>query len=95
MPPRVHEAFHSSFAPTDPMVCFPPYLLGRIGPLMLGSHTLFLLGIVLLAAGSVLEAGATSAVKAVKMSVKLVAGRPVAGAGITQGEPERMGGTDE
>ena len=46
------------------VVCSPPYLLGRIGLLMLGSHTLFVLGIVLLSAGLVLEAGATSAVKA-------------------------------
>ena len=43
---------------------------------MLGSHTLFFLGIVLLSVGLVLEAGATSAVKAVKMSAKLVAGQP-------------------
>jgi hypothetical protein len=62
------------------VVCSPPYLLGRIGILMLGSHTLFLLGIVLLSVGLVLEAGATSAVKAIKMSAKLVAGRPVGGA---------------
>jgi hypothetical protein len=77
------------------VVCSPPYLLGRIGLLMLGSNTLFFLGIVLLAAGLVLEAGATSAVKAVKMSAKLVAGQPAAGAGMTQGEPERMGSADE
>ena len=60
------------------VVCSPPYLLGRIGLLMLGSHTLFFLGVVLLSVGLVLEAGATSAVKAVKMSAKLVAGQPVA-----------------
>ena len=60
------------------VVCSPPYLLGRIGLLMLGSHALFFLGVVFLSAGLVLEAGATSAVKAVKMSAKLVAGQPVA-----------------
>ena len=61
------------------VVCSPPYLLGRIGLLLLGSNTLFLLGIVLLAVGAVLEAGATSAVKTIKMSAKLVAAQPVAG----------------
>jgi hypothetical protein len=55
-------------------VCTPPYMLGRIGILMLGSHSLFILGIVLLAIGFALEAGATAAVKAIKMSAKLVAG---------------------
>ena len=66
------------------VVCSPPYLLGRIGLLMLGSHTLFFLGVVLLSVGLVLEAGATSAVKTVKMSAKLVAGQPVAA---TESEP--------
>ena len=66
------------------VVCSPPYLLGRIGLLMLGSNTLFFFGIVLLAAGLVLEAGATSAVKAVKMSAKLVAGQPTASAQVKQ-----------
>ena len=59
------------------VVCSPPYLLGRIGILLLGSKTWFFLGIVLLLVGLVLEAGATSAVKAIKMSAKLVAGQPV------------------
>jgi hypothetical protein len=58
------------------VVCSPPYLLGRIGLLLLGSSTLFVLGIVLLTVGFVLEAGATSAVKTIKMSAKLVAGEP-------------------
>ena len=62
------------------VVCSPPYLLGRIGLLMLGSNTPFFLGVVLLTAGFVLDAGATSAVKTVKMSAKLVAGQPVGGA---------------
>ena len=62
------------------VVCTPPYLLGRIGLLMLGSHALFFLGVVLVSAGLVLEAGTTSAVKAVQMSAKLVAGQPVAAA---------------
>jgi hypothetical protein len=63
------------------VVCSPPYVLGRLGILMLGSHTLFFLGIVLLSVGLVLEAGATSAVKAIKMSAKLVAGQPSSRAG--------------
>lgn len=56
------------------LVCTPPYVLGRIGILLLGSHVLFVLGIVLLAVGLALQAGATGAVKAIKMSAKLAAG---------------------
>jgi hypothetical protein len=58
------------------VVCTPPYLLGRVGILMLGSHTLFILGIVVLAFGVTLQAGATGAVKTVKMSAKLLAAGP-------------------
>ena len=58
------------------VVCTPPYLLGRVGILMLGSHTLFFLGIIFLAVGAALEAGAEGAVKAVKVSAKLVIGHP-------------------
>jgi hypothetical protein len=57
------------------VVCTPPYLLGRVGLIMLESHTLFILGCVLMAIGLTLQAGATGAVKAVKMSAKLVSGR--------------------
>jgi hypothetical protein len=56
------------------VVCTPPYVLGRVGLLMLGSHTLFIAGCVVLAIGVTLQAGATGAVKAVKMSAKLVSG---------------------
>ena len=59
------------------VVCSPPYALGRIGILMLGSHALFIPGIFVLALGLVLESGATGAVKAVKVSAKLVAGHPL------------------
>jgi hypothetical protein len=52
----------------------PPYLLARIGILMLGSRVLLIPGIVLLAVGFTLQAGATGAVKAIKMSVSLVVG---------------------
>ena len=64
------------------VVCTPPYVLGRIGLLMLGSHTLFIFisGVIVFAVGLTLQAGATSAVKAVKMSAKLVSGnRPEPG----------------
>jgi hypothetical protein len=57
------------------VVCTPPYVIGRIGLLMLGSHALFVPGVVVLAVGATLQAGATSAVKTVKMSVSLLAGR--------------------
>ncbi len=62
------------------IVCTPPYVLGRVGLLMLGSHTLFILGCVVIAIGVTLQAGATGAVKAVKMSAKLLSGsRPDTG----------------
>jgi hypothetical protein len=57
------------------VVCTPPYVLGRIGLLLLGSNTLFAFGVVALALGLTLQAGATGAVKAIKMSAKLVAGQ--------------------
>ena len=56
------------------IVCTPPYVLARIGLLLLGTHTFFVLGVVLLAIGLSLQSGATGAVKAIKMSSKLVAG---------------------
>jgi hypothetical protein len=55
------------------VVCTPPYLLARAGILMLGSHVLFIPGIVVLTVGVTLQAGATGAVKTIKMSAKLVA----------------------
>ena len=61
------------------VICTPPYILGRVGLLMLGSKVLFPLGVVFFAAGLILEAGATGAVKAVRMSAKLVSGRNQAG----------------
>ena len=57
------------------VICTPPYALGRVGLLMLGSSTLFVLGVILLAIGFTLQAGATGAVKTIKMSAKLVSGR--------------------
>src|SRR6201999_2977009 len=40
-------------------VCTPPYLLGRIGILMLGSPVPFVRGVILMALGFPLQAGAT------------------------------------
>ena len=56
------------------LVCTPPYVIGRLGILLLGSHVLFVVGVVLLAFGLTLQAGATGAVKAIKMSMKLAVG---------------------
>lgn len=60
-------------------ICSPPYALGRIGILMLGSHVLFIPGIFVVALGFTLQAGATGAVKAIKMSASLTAARRAAG----------------
>jgi len=61
------------------VICTPPYALGRLGLAMLGwSSTFFVLGIILFAVGLTLQAGATGAVKTIKMSAKLVGGRKLA-----------------
>ena len=72
------------------VVCTPAYAIGRIGILMLGSKTLFALGVILLVIGFTLQAGATGAIKAIKMSAKLVAGNlssPQAGTQTAEGGP--------
>jgi uncharacterized membrane protein len=57
------------------LICTPPYVIGRIGILLLGSGgVLFALGVVLLTLGLTVQAGATGAVKAIKMSAKLASG---------------------
>jgi hypothetical protein len=56
-------------------VCTPPYVLGRLGILMLGSKVLLIPGIFVIAIGVTLQAGATGAVRAIKLSVSLTAGR--------------------
>jgi hypothetical protein len=56
------------------IVCTPAYLVGRLGILLLGSSALFPLGVVVLIIGLMLQAGASGAVKAIKMSAKLAAG---------------------
>jgi hypothetical protein len=59
------------------VICTPPYVLGRVGLIMIGSTTevIFALGVLFFAVGLTLQAGATGAVKTVKMSAKLVSGR--------------------
>jgi hypothetical protein len=56
-------------------VSAPPYILGRVGLLMLGSKALLIPGIVLIAVGVTLQAGATGAVRAIKMSASLTGTR--------------------
>jgi uncharacterized membrane protein len=53
------------------VVSTPAYVLGRVGLLMIGSPFLRFPGVVLFLLGFTLQAGATSAVKAVKMGAKL------------------------
>ena len=53
------------------VVSTPAYVLGRVGLLMIGSPFLRFPGILLFILGFTLQAGATSAVKAVKMGAKL------------------------
>jgi hypothetical protein len=53
------------------IVCTPTYIVGRVGILLLGSR-LLVIGVVLIILGFTLQAGATGAVKAIKMSAKLV-----------------------
>ena len=57
------------------IICTPPYVISRVGEGFLGNGSLFALGVALVAIGLTLEAGATGAVKAVKVSAKLLAGR--------------------
>jgi hypothetical protein len=58
-------------------VCTPPYLLGRLGILALGSSAIgvFILGLFAVSLGVTLQAGATGAVRAIKMSATLTASR--------------------
>jgi hypothetical protein len=77
------------------VVCTPPYLLGRIGILMLGTKALLIPGIIVFAIGLTLQAGATGAVKTVKLSAKLLPEHQphlaAAGAGAAGGEPPAGG----
>ena len=73
------------------VICTPPYALGRVGLLMLGSSTFFVLGIILFAIGITLQAGATGAVKTIKMSAKLVGGRELADTQEPPGDSANLG----
>ena len=73
------------------VICTPPYALGRVGLLMLGSSTFFVLGIILFAIGITLQAGATGAVKTIKMSAKLVGGRELADTQEPPGDAANLG----
>lgn len=53
----------------------PPYLLGRIGLLMIGVPVIRIPGFVIFLAAATLQAGATSAVRAVKLGARLGGGR--------------------
>jgi len=69
------------------IVCSPPYAIGRLGIILLGSKTFFALGVALLVVGIILQTGATTTVKTVKMSSKLVAGSQVKNPQNEVGEP--------
>lgn len=52
-------------------VTAPPYILARVGILMLGSPALVVPGILLFSVGFILQAGATGAVRAIKLNAAL------------------------
>jgi hypothetical protein len=56
------------------IVCTPPYTLARIGILLLGWHVTFAIGVILIAFGLTLQAGASGAINAIKISTRLVTG---------------------
>jgi hypothetical protein len=63
-----------SYSRRDKLICTPPYLLGRLGIVMVGSRPLLIPGILVLALGFSLQAGTTGAVRAVRMGAALTAG---------------------
>jgi hypothetical protein len=63
------------------IICTPPYVISRVGEGLLGNGSLFAFGVALIVIGLTLEAGATGAVKAIKVSAKLLAGRSPAAPG--------------
>jgi hypothetical protein len=73
-------------------VCTPPYLLGRIGSLMLGSHVLLIPGLITVAVGLTLQAGATGAVRAIKLGAALATATPVEQAVTGEGSLGASGG---
>ena len=96
-PPRRRDKLAASAVggAVGAVVCTPPYLLGRLGILMLGSKVLLIPGIVFIAVGLTLQAGATGAVKAVKMSAKLVdPGSPTSSESAAPGAPSAQTAAD-
>ncbi len=75
-------------------VCAPPYLIGRLGLVFLGSSALFPLGVILLVIGIILYAGAEGVVKSVKVSAKLLVKVPSADDG-GQSLEAAVGGSGE
>src|SRR6201986_5369567 len=63
------------------IICTPPYVISRVGEGLLGSGSLFAFGVALIVIGLTLEAGATGAVKAIKVSAKLLGNRSSAAPG--------------
>jgi hypothetical protein len=63
------------------IICTPPYVISRVGEGLLGNGSLFAFGVALIVIGLTLEAGATGAVKAIKVSAKLLGGRSPAAPG--------------
>jgi hypothetical protein len=70
-------------------VCTPPYLLARLGLLMLGSSVLRIVGFFMLTLGVTLHAGATGSVRAIKMSASLIGGASPGRAGTHTAEQAR------
>ncbi len=54
------------------IVCAPAYVMGRVGIRLLDSQSLLVLGAIVLSVGFALHAGASGAIKAVKVSATLV-----------------------
>ena len=78
------------------VVCSPPYALGRVAILLLGSHTFRVLAVIMLAVAVVLQTGATTATKAIKFSAKLVVShKPPATAEVEGGATAEAATTEE
>jgi uncharacterized membrane protein len=71
------------------VVCSPPYLLGRLGIILLGTRHTFVIGVVLIVIAVPLQTGAVTATKAVKFSAKLVTSQAeaVVSSPVTAGAP--------
>jgi hypothetical protein len=71
------------------IICTPPYVISRVGEGFLGNGSLFELGVALVVIGLILEAGATGAVKTIKVSTKLLASQsPAAPDGQADGQAD-------